>query len=68
MKCLQWNVNGLRSLIRNAQYRKELVALIKKYDVVALNETKIDDAAMELHRDFIPDGYHMYSTHATKKG
>ncbi len=69
MKCLQWNVNGLRSLIRNAQYKKELISMIKKYDIVALNETKIDNSAMELHsNDFVPDGHYLYSTHATKKG
>ncbi len=69
MKFLQWNVNGLRSTLRNKQTKDVFISLIKKYDIVVLNEIKIDKTTILQYKDqFIPSGYHLYSSYAQKKG
>ncbi len=69
MRLLQWNVNGLRSLLKNKSSKEEFIALIKKYDVISLNEIKIDNHTLAFHtNDFVPEGYYLYSAHAAKKG
>ncbi len=69
MRLLHWNVNGLRSMLRTKDDRLAFMALISQYDMVSLNETKIDEHALTNHADqFLPEGYHIYSSHAHKKG
>ncbi len=69
MKFLQWNVNGLRSLLKNAEYKSRLLSLISEYDIISLNETKIDQDTLDRYKsEFVPVGYELYSTHANKKG
>jgi exonuclease III len=69
MKFLQWNVNGLRSMLRNKNDKKKFVSLISSYDIISLNEIKIDERTLAFESDeFVPDGYFLYSSHAQKKG
>jgi len=42
MKCLQWNVNGLRSILKNKTNRDIFTSMISKYDLISLNEIKIE--------------------------
>jgi len=69
MKCLQWNVNGLRSILKNKTNRDIFTSMISKYDLISLNEIKIDETTLAIRSDdFVPQGYYLYSSHAQKKG
>ncbi len=69
MKFLQWNINGLRSVIKTKDQQKEIIDFFSKYDLISLNETKIDnDAMLAISDKFVPQKYYLYSSHATKRG
>lgn len=69
MKLLHWNINGLRSLLKTKESQISLMSMISEYDIISFNETKIDDVSLAtIREEFVPDGYHLYSTHASKKG
>lgn len=66
MKLLLWNVNGIRAISK-----KELLPdgttfaqLIKRYDVVVLNETKVSDDQLPT----IDPVFHAYHSYAKRRG
>lgn len=70
MKLLLWNVNGLRAISK-----KEIDAsgstfsrLIKQYDIVVLNETKICEDQLAANSDLLDPIFYAYHAHAKRKG
>lgn len=61
MKCISWNVNGLRAAVRKGflEYFQEVDA-----DVFAVQEIKLQEGQIDLALE----GYHQYWNYAEKKG
>jgi len=69
MKLLLWNVNGLRSIVRRKITDGSFVKFIYKYDIIILNETKINDDGIEEYKDkIIPEGFEIFNAHSAKRG
>ena len=69
MKLLIWNVNGLRAIVKRRIENQSFVQFIANFDIIALNETKIDETKINDHtKNIVPDGFHIYSAHSIKKG
>ena len=63
MKCVSWNVNGLRACMKNGfmDFFQEVDA-----DIFAIQETKMQ--LEQLEEAMKPQGYHLYMNSAEKKG
>ena len=61
MKCVSWNVNGLRAVVKKG-FMDAFVML--DADIFALQETKLQEGQIDLD---LP-GYHQYWSYAQKKG
>lgn len=61
MKCISWNVNGLRAVIKKG-FMDTFAAL--DADIFCLQETKLQEGQIEMD---LP-GYHQYWNYADKKG
>ena len=63
MKCISWNVNGLRACMKKgfADFFSDIDA-----DIFAIQETKMQEDQLEDAMRF--DGYHMYMHSAERKG
>ena len=63
MKCISWNVNGLRACMKKgfADFFNEVDA-----DIFAIQETKMQESQLEDAMDF--DGYYRYMHSAERKG
>ena len=61
MKCISWNVNGIRACVGKGFYDffKEIDA-----DLFCLQETKMQEGQLEMETP----GYHQYFNYAEKKG
>lgn len=61
MKCISWNVNGLRACVKKGfeEYFKQEDA-----DIFAIQETKLQEGQI----DWNPEGYYCYWNYAVKKG
>ena len=61
MKCISWNVNGLRAVVNKGfmEFFNEINA-----DIFAIQETKMQEGQLEL----ILEGYYQYWNSAEKKG
>ena len=61
MKCISWNVNGLRACMNKgfAEFFNDIDA-----DFFCLQETKLQEGQI----DFAPEGYYAYWNYAEKKG
>lgn len=70
MKIVVWNVNGLRAVSKkNVRTEKSFHEFIRGYDVVVLNETKIDCDKLKSQSDvLIPSAFSAYHSCARKKG
>lgn len=70
MKLLIWNVNGIRAISKKQVLPKQTFHdFIKSYDIIVLNETKIDCKKIEASSDLLPNGYNAYhSCSSVKKG
>ena len=65
MKCISWNVNGIRACINKGfeEFFKSSDA-----DIFCLQETKCSEDQLDMITKAIFDGYHMYFNSAIKKG
>ena len=63
MKCVSWNVNGLRACMKKGfmDFFQEVDA-----DIFAIQETKMQ--LEQLEETMKPQGYHLYMNSAEKKG
>ena len=61
MKCISWNVNGLRACLKKG-FMESFVKL--DADVFALQETKMQPGQAEI----VSEGYHQYMNSAVRKG
>ena len=61
MKCISWNVNGLRACMTKGfmDFFNDIDA-----DIFCLQETKLQEGQI----DFVPEGYYSYWNYAEKKG
>lgn len=66
MKLLLWNVNGIRAILKkNVKDDTTFEDFIKRYDIVILNETKINDGAMT--KLALSTHAHAYHSHSQKR-
>ena len=63
MRCISWNVNGLRAVIRKDLFYGAFASFAA--DVFAIQEIKLQEGQLELE---LPDGYHETWSYAEKKG
>ena len=61
MKCISWNVNGIRACVKKGflDFFKEADA-----DIFCIQETKMQEGQLDLELD----GYEQYWNYAVKKG
>jgi exodeoxyribonuclease-3 len=64
MKILSWNVNGLRSILKKDLGGQSFEDLVKDYDIVALQETKL---SCKVHVKCCPDFLYKYFSHCENK-
>ncbi|KAK4839109.1 hypothetical protein QYF36_019197 [Acer negundo] len=57
MKLLSWNVNGLRALLKSEGFSALQLAQREDFDVLCLQETKLQEKDVESIRESLIDGY-----------
>jgi len=57
LKILSWNVNGLKALLKSRGFSVQQLAEREDFDVLCLQETKMQEKDVEVIKDTLLDGY-----------
>ncbi|XP_062207141.1 DNA-(apurinic or apyrimidinic site) endonuclease, chloroplastic-like isoform X2 [Phragmites australis] len=57
LKILSWNVNGLKALLKSRGFSVQQLAQREDFDVLCLQETKMQEKDVEVIKDTLLDGY-----------
>ncbi|PUZ54355.1 hypothetical protein GQ55_5G125200 [Panicum hallii var. hallii] len=57
LKILSWNVNGLKALLKSRGFSVQQLAERENFDVLCLQETKMQEKDVEVIKDTLLDGY-----------
>ncbi|WVZ68496.1 hypothetical protein U9M48_017430 [Paspalum notatum var. saurae] len=57
LKILSWNVNGLKALLKSRGFSVQQLAQWEDFDVLCLQETKMQEKDVEVIKDTLLDGY-----------
>lgn len=57
LKILSWNVNGLKALLKSRGFSVQHLAQREDFDVLCLQETKMQEKDVEVIKDTLLDGY-----------
>ncbi|KAJ1285824.1 hypothetical protein BS78_03G307300 [Paspalum vaginatum] len=57
VKILSWNVNGLKALLKSRGFSVQQLAQREDFDVLCLQETKMQEKDVEVIKDTLLDGY-----------
>ncbi|NP_001146906.2 DNA-(apurinic or apyrimidinic site) endonuclease, chloroplastic isoform X8 [Zea mays] len=57
LKIMSWNVNGLKALLKSRGFSVQQLAQREDFDVLCLQETKMQEKDIEVIKDTLLDGY-----------
>ncbi|XP_066312760.1 DNA-(apurinic or apyrimidinic site) endonuclease, chloroplastic-like [Miscanthus floridulus] len=57
LKIMSWNVNGLKALLKSRGFSVQKLAQREDFDVLCLQETKMQEKDVEVIKDTLLDGY-----------
>ncbi|XP_066312738.1 DNA-(apurinic or apyrimidinic site) endonuclease, chloroplastic-like isoform X2 [Miscanthus floridulus] len=57
LKIMSWNVNGLKALLKSRGFSVQQLAQREDFDVLCLQETKMQEKDVEVIKDTLLDGY-----------